>query len=107
MLPEKKDHDKFFKKIAKYLQSKGGKNGLDRMLEMAQKGNLSSFLNGQGNILGELQDDKDLNFDWIDSNDRAQLGGRNIIKRMPADYINAELSNDEILKGKCNISHSL
>ena len=100
MLPEKKDHDKFFKKIAKYFQSKGNKTSLDNLLEMAQKGTLSNFLNGQANLLGENQEEKDINLDWLDSsNERFRNGTKNPLKRNHINYLNNEFSPDEILKG--------
>jgi len=99
VLPEKKDHDKFFKKIAKYFQSKGNKTSLDNLLEMAQKGTLSNFLNGQANLLGENQEEKDINLDWLDSsNERFRNGTKNPLKRNHINYLNNEFSPDEILK---------
>ena len=64
LLSDKKDHEKFFKKIAKSFQNKGNKSTLDRLIESAQRGSLESFLNGQDNAEGsENDEDSEYPFD--------------------------------------------
>ena len=67
---------------------------------MAQKGNLSAFLNSQANALGENQEEKDGNLDWLDSgNERLRNGNRNLLKRNPPDYLNNDFANEDLLNG--------
>ena len=64
LLSDKKDHEKFFKKIVKSFQNKGNKSTLDRLIESAQRGSLENFLNGQDNAeSSENDDDSEYPFD--------------------------------------------